>query len=329
MTSPGMNWERIGRYLAGEASREEATEVRRWLDEHRSDAEVVSAVERLTRAIRGGRPIDVEAALRSVKTRQTPPRQRIAVTSPSRFRRWMTQTEVMAAAAAIILVAGVALFDQVQDLVRGGVQSSYSTSVGERDSVRLEDGSLILLGPASRVAVRGREVDLTGEAFFRVVHDDRRPFIVRAGGSVIRDIGTEFVVHTDDATAATRVVVQEGSVALSRGSDSVMLQQGDVGRAAEGRVEALPGRATADDFAWMRGELIFRDAPISTVIADLRRWYGVEVRVADLALLQRRFTGTFTTESRERVLDVIAMALPARVERRGDTAYFRPATSSR
>ena len=328
MTSPGMDWDRIGRYLAGEASREEAAEVRRWLDEHRSDAELVSAVERLTRAIRGGRPVDVEAALRSVKTRQTP-RQRIAVASPGRLRRWMTQTEVMAAAAAIILVAGVALFDQARDLVRGGAQLSHSTSVGQRDSVRLEDGSLIVLGPASRVAVRGREVDLTGEAFFRVVHDDKRPFIVRTGGSVIRDIGTEFVVHTDDATAATRVVVQEGSVALSRGSDSVMLQQGDVGRVAEGRVEALPGRATADDFAWMRGELIFRDTPISTVIADLRRWYGVEVRVADLALLQRRFTGTFTTEPRERVLDVIAMALPARVERRGDTAYFRPATSSR
>lgn len=327
MTSPGMNWERIGRYLAGEASREEAAEVRRWLDEHRSDAELVSALERLTRAIRGSQPVDVAAALRRVKTRQTP-RPRIAVASPGRRRRWMTQTEVLAAAAAIILIAGVALFDQVQDLV-GGAQSSHSTSVGQRDSVRLEDGSLILLGPASRVAVRGREVDLTGEAFFRVVHDDKRPFIVRAGGSVIRDIGTEFVVHTDDATAATRVVVQEGSVALSRGSDSVMLQQGDVGHVAEGRVEALPGRATAEDFAWMRGELIFRDTPLSTVIADLRRWYGVEVRVADPALLQRRFTGTFTTEPRERVLDVIAMALPARVERRGDTAYFRPATSSR
>ena len=329
MTSPGMNWERIGRYLAGEASREEAAEVRRWLDEHRSDAEVVAAVDRLSRAIRAGHPVDVEAALRSVKGRPTPSRARVAVAAPGRLRRWMTQTEVLAAAAAIILVAGVFLFDQVRDIVRGDRILSYSTSVGQRDSVRLEDGSLILLGPATRVAVRGREVDLTGEAFFRVVHDEKRPFIVRAGESVIRDIGTEFTVHSHDATAAIRVVVQEGSVALSRGADSVMLVQGDVGRVAEGRVESLPGSATAEDFAWMHGELIFRDTPISTVIADLRRWYGVEVRVADTALLQRRFTGVFTTEPRERVLDVIAMTLPARVERRGDTAYFRPAASSR
>ena len=326
MTSPGMDWERIGRYLAGEASREEAAEVRRWLDAHRSDAEVVAAVERLTKAIGGARSVDVEAALRRVKTRPTP-RARIVLPS-GRIRGWMRQTEFLAAAAAIILVAGVFLFEDAQQFARGDRQVTYSTDVGQRDSVRLRDGSLVLLGPATRVAVRGREVDLTGEAFFRVVHDDERPFIVRAGGSVIRDIGTEFSVHTDGA-AAIRVAVQEGSVALRRGTDSVMLQQGDVGRIAEGRVESLPGGATAEDFAWMHGELIFRDTPISTVIADLRRWYGVEVRVADTALLQRRFTGMFTTEPRERVLDVIAMTLPARVERRGDTAYFRPASSSR
>jgi transmembrane sensor len=317
-----MNWERIGRYLAGEASPQESADVRRWLDEHRSDADVVAALERLTKAIRGHH-VDVETALKQVKARPTPARTKVLVPAPGRWRRWMSRTELVAAAAAILLVAGVFLFQQIRDFARRGAIVTYSTGIGQRDSVRLDDGSLVLLGPASRVAVRGREIDLTGEAFFRVVHDDR-PFIVRAGESVIRDIGTEFAVQTYDARAV-RVVVQEGSVALSRGTDSVMLRQGDVGQVAGNRVEAVPGGASAEDFAWMRGELVFRDTPMSQVASDLRRWYGVEVRVADTALLQRRFTGTFRTEPRERVLDVIAMALPARVERRGDTAYFRPA----
>lgn len=323
-----MNWERIGRYLAGEASPREAADVRQWLDEHRSDAEVVAALERLTTAIRRDH-VDVETALRRVKARPTPApaRTKVPVSEPGRWRRWTTRTELVAAAAAVLVVAGVFLFQQIRDIARGGALVTYRTGVGQRDSVRLEDGSLVLLGPATRVAVRGREIDLTGEAFFRVVHDDR-PFIVRAGESLIRDIGTEFAVQTYDV-AVVRVVVQEGSVALSRGTDSVMLRQGDVGRVAGGRVQSVRGGATAEDFAWMRGELVFRDTPMSQVASDLRRWYGVEVRVADTALMQRRFTGTFRTEPRERVLDVIAMALPARVERRGDTAYFRPASSSR
>jgi transmembrane sensor len=65
------------------------------------------------------------------------------------------------------------------------------------------------------------------------------------------------------------------------------------------------------------------------VAADLRRWYGVELRVTDTALLRRHVSATFVGDSADRVLDVIALALGARVERRGDTAYLRPAPSSR
>ena len=74
----------------------------------------------------------------------------------------------------------------------------FATSIGARDSVVLADGSRVILGPASHIVVRGREVELTtGEAFFVVVHNEKRPFTVRVGGAVIRDIGTEFSVRTD------------------------------------------------------------------------------------------------------------------------------------
>jgi transmembrane sensor len=58
------------------------------------------------------------------------------------------------------------------------------------------------------------------------------------------------------------------------------------------------------------------------VTADLRRWYGVELRVTDTTLLDRHFTGSFSTESPQRVLEVIALALGAQLQRRGDTALF-------
>ncbi len=96
-----------------------------------------------------------------------------------------------------------------------------------------------------------------------------------------------------------------------------------------GRVQVSRGTATADDLAWTRGQLVFRDAPVGEVAEDLRRWYGVELRVTDSALLARHFTGTFVAEPRDRVVDVIALALGARVERRGDTTYLTPKTSGR
>ena len=185
------------------------------------------------------------------------------------------------------------------------------------------------------MTVHGREVALVGEAYFVVTHDALRPFTVRAGGAVIRDIGTEFSVRSD-GRGLVRVVVREGSVQLSHPRDSVVLSprdsvvlsRGDVGTiASDGRLSASRGAATDDDLAWTRGQLVFKDASVAELGADLRRWYGVELRVTDSALLRRHFTGSFVDESPSRVLDVIAIALGARAERRGDTVYIRPAAA--
>jgi transmembrane sensor len=125
-----------------------------------------------------------------------------------------------------------------------------------------------------------------------------------------------------------RVVVHEGAVALTA-TNSATLNPGDVGVVTEGGVvEASRGAATPDDLAWTRGRLVFRNAPIAELAADLRRWYGVELRVTDTALLRRHFTGSFARESATRVVDVIALALGARVDRRGDTAFIRPGPPS-
>lgn len=325
MTGPSADWDKLGRYLAGESSPDEVAEVRRWLETHPSDARVIAALEAATKQVTPERIVDVEAALRLVKSRpasSTP-------TSPSRFARYSMRVETIAAAAAILLVAGVLLFRRTETVRPPTAEVTFSTGIGQRDSVRLEDGSTVLLGPASRIVVRDRYVELSGEAYFKVVHNDARPFTVRAGNATIRDIGTEFSVHSD-ASEPVKVVVREGAVELTYASDSVTLRPGDIGVVARsGRVEASRGAATADDLAWTRGQLVFRDAPVGDMAEDLRRWYGVELRVTDSSLLRRHFTGSFVAESRDTVLEVIALALGARVERRGDTAYIKPKTSSK
>jgi len=315
MTQPTLDWEQLGRYLAGEASAEEAAAVRRWLEEHPSDARVVAALDAATRNLTSGAPVDVEAALRQVKTR-------MRATPPSvAWRRYAG----FAAAAVILLVAGVLFIRRAPSTRPAEPALTYATPIGQRKEIVLGDGTQVILGPATTLVVRGRSVELTGEALFSVIHDSQRPFTVRAGDAVIRDIGTDFSVHSDSGQRV-RVVVNEGSVQLAQGSDSVVLVRGDVGVVEPGgRVAASRGAATDDDFAWTLGRLVFREAAMSELVADLRRWYGVELRVTDTALLRRHFTGSFARESSDRVLDIIALALGAAVERRGDTAYIRTA----
>jgi transmembrane sensor len=252
-----------------------------------------------------------------VKSRRAAAEQR----SPERLRAFMSRIEFVAAAAAIILVAGVFVFRRPDASRQPAPEVAYQTGVGQRDSVTLDDGSVVHLGPASRIVVRDRDVTLTGNGYFRVAHDTSRPFVVHANGIQVRDIGTEFGVDADSGRPV-RVVVREGVVALRNGTDSVVLNQGDVGVAPrDGRVQASRGTASADDVAWMQGRLVFRDASLEDVAEDLRRWYGVELRVTDNALLRRVFTGSFTSETADRVLEAIGLALGASVERRGDIAF--------
>jgi transmembrane sensor len=348
-----VDWEALARYLAGESSAEEAEAMRAWLAAHPGRADLLAALERSLSglAFKAPEDLDVEGALRSVRARRDEAevharREEVAVRVIPRgasrafappANRWRTNGLRMAAAVAAV-AAGVALWQSGRRDDEGASSApsrSFATAVGERDSVRLPDGSTVLLGPGSRLtlaegygAVR-REVELQGEAYFDVRHDSTRPFIVHAGAATIRDLGTAFAIHSDLGDGV-RVVVTSGAVALhvlSEQSDSgVVLRAGDLAvLAPDGRVTARRAAVTDDDLAWTRGRLIFSDAPVAQVSADLRRWYGIELRVADSSLARRHLTASFAGESAERVLEVIALTLGADLERRGDTALLHTA----
>jgi transmembrane sensor len=272
-------------------------------------------------AFRGAPDLDIDAAWRRVSARVREPEVRVLP-----IRRPWGSIALRAAAAVALLVGGVAIWRGAASGGGPGVPEVrvVSTLPGQTDSVRLSDGTRIVVGPGSELIVpagygeTARTVDLKGEALFDVIHDDQRPFTVRAGRALIEDIGTTFTVRNDD-DGVVRVVVTSGSVRLQ----GVVLQQGDRGIVGpDGMPVAERAAATADDLAWMRGQLVFDDAPLARVRAGIRRWYGVEV-LADSSLAGRHLTATFSGEPIQRVLDVIGLAFGARVERRGDTAVVR------
>lgn len=332
------DWEVLARFLAGESPPEEAGAVRAWLAGNPARHDVLRALDStLDRVAAPPAELDVEAALRRVHARmdvpETPviplrPPVRVAEPAP---RRAMPAAWLRAAAAVVLLIGAWFAW---QAFRAGPAPVAYTTGVGQRDSVRLPDGTTVILGPASRLTLapgyggRAREVELRGEALFHVPHDEARPFTVRAGGAWVRDIGTTFAVQADSA-AGVRVVVTAGAVALrateQAGDDELVLRQGDRGVLAGGRMTAQRASATADDVAWTRGRLVFRDAPFPRVAADLRRWYGVQLRAGDAEVAGRQLTASFQDEPPGDVLRVVALALGADVEMRGDTAVLRNA----
>jgi transmembrane sensor len=153
---------------------------------------------------------------------------------------------------------------------------------------------------------------------------------------VIEDIGTTFTVESD-AVDATSVSVVTGSVRLRGGAANidggVVLSAGDRGDIdTSGRTRVARHVVDSDDLAWTDGKLVFRDAPLSRVAAELQRWYGVTLQADDSILYQRHVTATFSGEPIDQVLRVLGLAVDARVDRQGDSATIhstRGASGSR
>lgn len=340
-----MDWEVLARFMAGESPADEANAVRAWLAENPARHDVLRALDSALAPVAAPPAgLDVEAALRKVHARMDEPeieRPVLPFRAPMRTAAPVPRRRVPApwlrAAAAIVLLLGAWFGWQA---LRGGGSPSpiaYSTGVGQRDSVRLPDGTTVILGPASRLTLapgygeKARDVELHGEALFNVTHDNARPFTVRAGRGWVRDIGTTFSVEADPG-APLRVVVTSGAVALRAteepGNGELVLRQGDRATLSDGRMTAERAGATADDLAWTRGRLVFRDAPLEQVSAELRRWYGIELRAGDATVAGRRLTASFEGEPPDRVLRVIGLALGADVALRGDTAVLRAASGT-
>ena len=320
------DWEALARELAGEASPGDSERIRP------EDRQLLSEMETAISTMRSSAPSDIDTAqaLRKVKAH---PDFKTTRARP----RWLIPTPALAAAA--LLTVGVASWmaygNRPKERAVASEPRMLGTGVGVRDSMTLSDGTHIVIGPLSSIKVAAgygetsREVEVNGDAWFDVVHDESKPFTVRAGDATIVDVGTKFAVSSDSPDGI-EVSVSEGSVSLRQMNtppqQGVILQAGDRGTLdRDGRVIARRGEASDDDVAWTKGRLVFRDAPLSEVISSMKKWYGIEMKVTDRSLASRHLTATFAGETPERALEVIRLALGVEIERRGDTAIVRSA----
>jgi transmembrane sensor len=353
-TEPGLpsdqvDWDALARYFAGESSAEEAEAASRWLAEHPDEAEAFAALDAVTARV-GAMPEtpdpDVDAAWQRVAARldapessdardarpatRRPKRKSAAYAFERRERFTWSSPALRVAAAIVALAAGSTMVWRVRtnegrDTTVAAART-YETAPGQRDSVVLADGTGVLLGPGSSLRIetgfgdRRRDVHLDGEALFDVRHDDARPFVVHTSTVMIHDLGTTFTVRTTNGTnGTTTVAVTQGSVRIAydlRSSDSgVVLRAGDRGTAVANQSFTVDrGVPLADELAFTRGQLVFRDTPLPAVAASLRRWYGMNVRITDSSLNTRTLTASFNEEPVAEVLKVIGLALDTPVQ---------------
>lgn len=219
----------------------------------------------------------------------------------------------LAAAAALAVTIGLSLTPRTQ---------VFETAPGETRQIALSDGTVIHLNGASTIRVRlGRrersvEMDLA-EASFDVAKDPGRPFVIDAGDSEVRVVGTEFNVSR--SAQATTVTVRRGIVEVRPEDGSVAPVRLTPGReltTAGGRYQVRQTNADAA-FAWRGGRLIYTDEPLSEVAADLSRRLPKPVRVEGAAA-SLRFTGVLVLDDPDAVIGRLEGFLPIKAHRSAD-----------
>lgn len=222
-----------------------------------------------------------------------------------------------AVAASVLAVAlGLGLFSGVFHPATYTAQ--FSTALGERQHVALPDGSVIDLNSRSRLQVRFeknlRHIELAeGEAMFSVEHDTRRPFVVETGNGQVTVTGTRFDVRRD--LTQTKVAVEQGTVKVQgQGADVISLTAGlGTHIDAQGKVAAAYAVNPAELTAWRSGKLVFNNASLAEVAAEVSRYRDKPLTVGNDTVGNLRLTSVFKSDDTDALLKALPSILPVAV----------------
>ena len=216
---------------------------------------------------------------------------------------------------------------------------SYEVTQGERRIVTLNDGSTMHLnaGTIAETTVSDEERTvrlIQGEAYFNVVSDEGRPFLVKAGLSQVKVVGTAFSVRVDEGD--TILHVEEGKVQflpISLGtiaSDDVDIENSPLivaGQAATlsattSEVQIIDSVDIERQLSWREGLLVFQGETLDQVIEEVSRYTDVSIVISDASLRNTRIGGTFQTGEIEPLLGALEASFGISVDRVGDDLVY-------
>lgn len=166
--------------------------------------------------------------------------------------------------------------------------NTITTPRGGQYKVVLPDGTQVWLNAASslkyptRFSESERIVELEGEGYFDVAHNEKQPFIVKSGQQQVQVLGTQFNIAAYDKDPATTTLVN-GSIKVTsnRRDISKVLKPGQQAEITDGQI--VVKKVDVRDFiSWKDGIVILSQTDLTQVIRQIERWYDVEFEFTDL-----------------------------------------------
>lgn len=197
---------------------------------------------------------------------------------------------------------------------------TYRTQNSEQAEMTLSDGTIVRLNVGSEIDIpqnfgNGRSVRLRGEAYFHVTHTAGVPFVIQTTTARAIVLGTEFGVRAYDSAYA-RVAVRSGKVALN----DVVVDAHSVGTVnGDSPVSVDQNQDVDAALSFIKGQLVLSRTTLRDAIADLNRWYDVEINVVNQVYNDEQINVVLSTGSINDLVGFLHMLFPATITRDGRT----------
>jgi len=310
----------IARHFSGEATAEDTQVLRQWINASQSNLDEYKRINlayQLTSS-KGD-------SLRKYKVYNDLVKRIQSNTQPHNKRNKKFHIRYLpgvAAAVVLLLSFSLVYFSKTfsEKKITGDELIVKTNPIGQKLKIFLPDGSIAWLNSSSELRYQKefndslRNIYLSGEAYFEVIKDKSRPFVVHTGLLATTATGTSFNI---DAFDQNKIIVSltSGSVDVevnmpNRKPILVQLKSGEgavYDPSADGEIQKIPVDITSVK-AWKDGILRFSNASLEETVLTLERWYGVEITILNSGSRQWKVNGVFDNEYLENVLNSLAFS---------------------
>ncbi len=322
-----MNPDLLVLFLSKETSPEQEELVREWIvqsDDNRKQFEELKEIwEKAENALVQPSNIDTDVAWNKFSARidrEDALKTNNRVDIKSKKRPMGVWLRVAAVLIPLFAIAYLVFFQNF------GQNTIVATTENNKKEIALSDGTQVTLNSHSELRYPDkfgsgkRQVELIGEAFFTVTPDKEHPFVISTEKATITVLGTSFNVKSVADKKQVEVYVKTGLVLFSSNSkqDSVFLEPGMKGILdySTGKI-SVDSTDTGNDLFWMNKVLKYQKIQLSDVFNELSEQYNVSIVVADSSIGNLRLTSTFSNNSIDQILEVIAQSFNLTVSKSG------------
>lgn len=223
-----------------------------------------------------------------------------------------------------VLVASLLFYFQNNIFRNIKSYSEIYAPYGTRTTFYLPDGSTGWLNGGSSLKFptqfsgKVRDVKLTGEAYFNVTSNHKKPFIVSTENIDVKVFGTSFNVMAYADEQITEVTLESGQIEVFKKTNNIIKSIGIL-KPNESCIYNLLSDSSkilsinsTEKLSWLDGKLTFRYDPFKEVVRKINRWYNINIVIKDELLDTYIYYGTFKDETLEEVLRLLQFTAPIR-----------------